>query len=339
MNVKSRIRIAAAVGAAALGLSLFASPASADPIPSTDYRQLVGVGSDTTQDVGNGLGLAIADPNNSPSTKLIASYDATGSSPIKTRAVNCSIPRPNGSSAGIDALRADLAAPAGSTTKNCIDFARSSRTPADTTTSTKLTWIPFAKDAVTVVVRSGSPLNTTVGFTTQQLHDIYTCTKTTHNGVALKPLLPQLNSGTRTFFLGKINVTEAQVGTCVNGTVQEHDGTALTDNGNIAPYSIAQYIAQTGGVVTDRHGVTVLLKVDGIEPRVGGQLNVAFPYNRDVYNVVPTAKLTGGATPDADLISAFETNTSKVCAQTGVITDYGFGTIANCGNVTLKGER
>ncbi|MYZ38961.1 MULTISPECIES: hypothetical protein [unclassified Streptomyces] len=342
MNVKSRIRTAAAVGAAALGLSLLTTPASADPPPPpAPYRQLVGVGSDTTQDVGNGLGNAITSPT-------IASYNATGTTPIKTRAVNCSIARPNGSSAGIDALRADLSAPAGSTTKGCIDFARSSRGPSDTTTSTRLTFVPFAKDAVTVAVRSDSLLNDGVGFTTAQLTDIYNCvpaalTKTysTPSGpvtITLKPLLPQSGSGTRTFFLEKIGVTTP--GSCVNGTVQEHDGTVLTDPGHLAPYSIAQYIAQTGGVVTDRHGVTVLTRVNGVAPRIAGKLNTAFPYARDVYNVVPTARLTGGATPDANLISAFETSTSKVCAQTATIEQYGFGTIgAACGGTSIKGER
>ncbi|MFE1959584.1 hypothetical protein [Streptomyces sp. NPDC059479] len=365
MNVKSRIRVAAAVGAAALGLSLFASPASADPVnPTTgaaEFRQLVGVGSDTTQDVGNGLGLAIADPNNSPSPRLIASYNATGTTPptpIKTRALNCSITRPNGSSAGIDALRADLSAPAGPT-KNCIDFARSSRGPVDTTTSNRLTFVPFAKDAVTVAVRSNSLLNDGVGFTTAQLTDIYNCvpaaltrTYSTPSGpvtITLKPLLPQSGSGTRTFFLEKIGVTTP--GSCVDGTVQEHDGTALTDPGHLAPYSIAQYIAQTGSVpgVPDRHGVTVLTRVNGVAPRVAGKLNTAFPYARDVYNVVPTARLNGGTTPDADLISAFETIPAtpttpaviaKVCAQTATIEQYGFGTIGTaCGGTSIKGER
>ncbi|MFF3754980.1 substrate-binding domain-containing protein [Streptomyces sp. NPDC002018] len=335
MNVKSRIRMAAAVGAVALGLSLFAAPASAD---TPEFRQLVGVGSDTTQDVLNGLGEVVTDPNGTPDNQLIASYNATGSATVKTRAVNCVINRPNGSSAGIDALRNAILNNTG-----CIDFARSSRGPADTST-TKLTWIPFGKDAVTVAVRSDSALNTAPGLdlTTAQLRDIYTCVKTTHNGVALTPLLPQSGSGTRTFFLEKIGVTEAQLGTCVNGTVQEHDGTALDSAGDIAPYSIAQYIAQTTGVVTDRHGVTVLGKVNTVAPRnANGTLNTAFPYSRDVYNVVPTAKLTGGATPDADLIGAFVGGTSKVCAQSAVITAYGFGSLgtAGCGTTTLKGER
>ncbi|WP_141698327.1 substrate-binding domain-containing protein [Streptomyces lushanensis] len=340
MNVKSRIRMAAAVGAAAFGLSLLTTPASADPPPPpAPYRTLVGVGSDTTQDVVNGLGDVITSPT-------IASYNATGPSPIKTRAVNCSIARPNGSSAGIDALRADLSAPAGSTTKNCIDFARSSRGPANLTT-TLLTWVPFAKDAVTVAVRSDSALNSStapLNLDTAKLKLIYTCDPAWRslNGVTLTPLLPQTGSGTRTFFLEKIGVTEAQVGSCVDGTVQEHNGLALDTAGDIAPYSIAQYIAQTSGVVTDRHGATVLLPVGGVQPRNGdGTLNVSFPYNRDVYNVVPTAKIDGGATADdANLKDAFVGTGSDVCQQTDVITAYGFGLLGgDCGATAIKGER
>ncbi|MFE1960258.1 hypothetical protein [Streptomyces sp. NPDC059479] len=110
---------------------------------------------------------------------------------------------------------------------------------------------------------------------------------------------------------------------------------------DIAPYSVAQYIAQNNGVpgVPDRHGVTVLAKVNGAAPRITGKLNTAFPYNGDVYNVVPTARLIGGATPAADLISAFQSSTSKVCAQTAVIQRYGFATIPNCGNIAVMGER
>lgn len=52
-----RIRLTATAVAAAVvagGLAL-ASPASADPTPAGTFRTLVGVGSDTTQDVLNAL--------------------------------------------------------------------------------------------------------------------------------------------------------------------------------------------------------------------------------------------------------------------------------------------
>lgn len=92
MNVKSRARIGAVVGTAALALGAMAAPASADPAPG-NYRALAGVGSDTTQDVVNGLGTAV------DSGALIASYNALGTATVKTRATGCQIARPNGSSA------------------------------------------------------------------------------------------------------------------------------------------------------------------------------------------------------------------------------------------------
>lgn len=321
MNVKSRARIGAVVGAAALALGVLAVPASADPATG-DYRVLAGVGSDTTQDVVNGLGTAI------DSGTLIASYDATGPSPIKTRATGCQIARPNGSSAGINALRNAV-----DNNTGCLDFARSSRGVADTS-STDLTWIPFGKDAVTFAVRSDSALPQAL--TTAQLVSIYTCDTTSLNGVALTPLLPQSGSGTRSFFLAQLGLTEDTFGSCVDDTVQEHNGEALDSAGDIAPYSIAQYIAQGNEIdgVVDRRGSAVLGSVNGVAPQLtDGTLNTAFPFNRDVYNVVPTAELT-----DPVIAAAFVGTSSKVCSQSAVINTYGFGTLANCGSTTLKGE-
>ncbi|MFF2525077.1 hypothetical protein [Streptomyces liangshanensis] len=320
MNVKSYARIGAVVGAAALGLGLLTTPASADP-PSV--RVLAGTGSDTTQDVLNGLG------NTVDSGATIASYNATGSATIQTRASGCVIARPNGSSAGIDALRTAV-----DTASGCLDFARSSRTPADTTT-TDLTWIPFAKDAVSYAYRSGSGLPTNL--TTAQLKSVYECTLTSLNGVALTPLLPQASSGTRQFFLSSIGVTTP--GACVTSGSQENDGTVLDTAGDIAPYSVAQYYAQGRGIagVPNRRGSSLLGSVNGQAPRIGTTLNPNFPYLRDVYNVVPTNKLTV-----SPISTTFVGSTSKVCnaVTTAAIANYGFGGLGSaCGSTTLKGER
>ncbi|WP_435974379.1 hypothetical protein [Streptomyces sp. Qhu_M48] len=324
MNVKSRARIGAALGVAALGLGVALAPAAqADPNPVTQYRTLAGVGSDTTQDVLNGLGNVVT---NSIGQKIIASWDATGTATVKTKATGCVINRPNGSSAGIDALRNAV-----DNNTGCLDFARSSRTPADTTT-TDLTWIPFAKDAVSWVKRSDSALPTNL--TAAQLKGVYECTTTSLNGVALTPILPQASSGTRQFFLASIGVTTP--GACVQQGVQENDGTVLDSAGDIAPYSVAQYTAQEKLVVTDRRGAAVLGSIGGVAPRNADKtLNLSFPFVRDVYNVVPTAKLT-----NATIASTFVGSTSKVCAAGATISNYGFGTLgAGCGTTTLKGER
>ncbi|MFF2775644.1 hypothetical protein ACFVU3_12115 [Streptomyces sp. NPDC058052] len=324
MNVKSRARLGAALAVAALGLGAALAPAAqADPSPVTQYRTLAGVGSDTTQDVLNGLGNVVT---NAFGQKIIASWDATGTATVKTKATGCVINRPNGSSAGIDALRNAV-----DTASGCLDFARSSRGPADAST-TDLTWIPFAKDAVSWVKRSDSALPSDL--TAAQLKAVYECTTTSLNGVALTPILPQSNSGTRQFFLSSIGVTTP--GTCVQQGVQENDGTVLDSAGDIAPYSVAQYTAQEKAVVTDRRGAAVLGSVGTVAPRNADKtLNLSFPFTRDVYNVVPTAKLT-----NATVASTFVGSTSKVCAAGTTITAYGFGTLgAGCGTTTLKGER
>ncbi|MEU9737267.1 hypothetical protein [Streptomyces sp. NPDC048002] len=333
MNVKSYAKAGAALGAAALGLGILSAPASADPNPTTDYRQLAGVGSDTTQYVVNGLGEVVTNA----SGKIVASWNATGTATVKTKATNCTITRPNGSSAGINALNADLAAGT-----NCIDFARSSRGPADTST-TDLTFIPFAKDGVTYATDLGSTLPTNL--TTAQLADIYKCTSTTYPNA--QPLLPQSGSGTRSFWLAAIGITEAQVGSCVNQSVQEHDGIAIANGNQLMPYSIAQWIAQGKGFadVPNRRGESRLRNINGTAPTTGSgsslALNTGFTatFLRDVYNVVESARLTGGTKASPVLIETFEGSTSKVCAASSTITNYGFGTVSNCGSVALKAER
>ncbi|MFF4748715.1 substrate-binding domain-containing protein [Streptomyces sp. NPDC002514] len=307
MNVKSRAFAGAVVGAAALGLTVMAPVASADPAPGV-YRVLAGVGSDTTEDVVNGLG------NDIDGGSLVASYDATGSAKIKTRATGCEIDRPNGSSNGITALNTAIDNKTG-----CLDFARSSRGVA--TAGTDLTWIPFASDKLTVATRADGPL-ANLNVSTADLRAIYACTKTTVTvgGVdrPVTPLIPQSGSGTRSFFLTQIG--NPTLGSCVH-EMQEHNGEALTQGSDIAPYSVAKWTSQVKGLIDDVHGDTVLGTIDG------GQ------YSRDVYNVVPSAKLT-----DATIAATFVGSGSKVCQATATITKFGFGTVSTCGNTSLKGE-
>ena len=87
------------------------------------------------------------------------------------------------------------------------------------------------------------------------LKDIYTCAKTNwsqFNKPAghIRAKIPQPGSGTRTFFLGSIGVTEAQLqaaiaqpdAVCDVKEVQEHDPSAVIGNVNaIAPFSFARY--------------------------------------------------------------------------------------------------
>jgi ABC-type phosphate transport system substrate-binding protein len=338
VNVKSRAKVGAAFGAAALGLGILAAPASADPNPVTDYRQLAGVGSDTTQYVMNGIG----DAATNTSGKIIASWNATGTATVKTKANGCdSVARPDGSSAGIVALNNDIAAGT-----NCIDFARSSRGPVDTST-TDLTFIPYAKDGVTFATDLGSTVPTNL--TKAQLASIYTnCTYTDSTGAhTVQPLLPQTGSGTRTFWLSAIGVSESQVGSCVTQGIQEHDGTAIQNASQLMPYSIAQWIAQGKGFadVPNRRGESRLRSINGLAPTTGTgtalALNTAFDANflRSVYNVVPTAKLGNSVVAQTFVGASSKVCTATTSTGTSVITNYGFGTVNNCGDTSVKAER
>lgn len=346
MNVKFAKRAAIVVGAASLGVTLISGTANADP---TSFRELVGTGSDTTQFVMDGIGSVVVDPNNLPSHLLIASYDAvnptTGAvhDTIQTRSTGCSITRPDGSSEGISELTNDIAAGT-----HCVDFARSSRGPKDTSTA-DLTWIPFGIDALAPSVLSTSPVNGHV-FDLTELKAIYNCTETTIGTTTLHPLLPQAGSGSRAFWESTLGLTDASLPACVKdtktvggGSAQENDGSSLTDPGDIFPFSIASYIAQTNGVQPDKRGSAVLQSAKDTSgtaqaPTVGGVLNTKYPYQREVYNVLQTSRL-----PETDIKLAFETSNAKVCtavdsAGKNLINKFGFGTDANCGSTTLTGK-
>ena len=118
-----RMRLSAAMVAAAVvsGTLALASPASADPTPAGTFRQLVGVGSDTTQDVTNALAGDTVNGTSYSATGVksangagIASYDAiepgTGAlgTKITTRSGGTTFLRPNGSGGGRTALSESL---------------------------------------------------------------------------------------------------------------------------------------------------------------------------------------------------------------------------------------
>ncbi|MEU6340410.1 hypothetical protein ABZ883_05585 [Streptomyces sp. NPDC046977] len=372
MNVKSRAKVGAAIlGAAALGVGILAAPASAD----APIRQLAGVGSDTTQYVMNGLanGSVVV---NAGGANYVTSWDAvaqtgaadpfTTKNPATTPGCTFTRAEANGSSNGIKLLNADIAN-GGSV---CLDFARSSRQPNDTSNA-DLTWIPFAKDAVTWATDLGSTIGSETpgnsnnpSLTTAQLKEIYTTCKYTwtdnatppvvHTHTDVRPLLPQAGSGTRTYFLTSIGVTEAQVTAAkastdcagkYNDNIQEHDGTAITNLNQIMPYSVAQWIAQGKSLpgVPNRRDQSRLRNVGGVAPTTGSgsalALNPSFVFTRDVYNVVQTSRLNEAAIDEAFVVkSAVPGDTADVCQDTTTITTYGFATIPNCGATTLTGK-
>ncbi|MBC7594385.1 MAG: hypothetical protein H7288_10655 [Kineosporiaceae bacterium] len=350
-NTKLRLGVVATLAAAALAFGA-ASPASADPSSAKDIN---GTGSDTTQDLLSGVASVVTN---------IGSYDALGTSTITVNGVTFN--RPVGSGAGVRALSSSVRgiAYAGTTLPvGTLQFARSSA--LRTETGSQLTYIPFAQDAVTVASSASSdfPKDVSLGAVGQAstvftLRNIYLGTVTSFvdsnlAAITIRPLLPQLNSGTRNFWVSALGTTEAALtaggkATDLGNTVIEHDGSYLKTDGDIVPFSIAQFIAQGNyralpTAVVERRGNITLSNIDGAKPIVyaGGlvQLNPDFPVNRLVYNVVETRALTTTTPSSSDTAvrAAFAGSGSSVCAATTQIKQYGFGTIGTqCGNTSAQ---
>ncbi|MCA1941985.1 MAG: Ig-like domain repeat protein [Yonghaparkia sp.] len=156
------------IGAILVGAAV-AAPAAADPA-ADQYGQLRIFGSDTTQDVMQGLANAV---NAAADENLLANYLAVGSSTVQIDAGGTVAPRANGSSAGRDFLRVAIGQTAtanvarqvggsiavGADAIGKIDVARSSSGPgAAAAANGVLAYVPFAKDALTMAVKDGSPL-------------------------------------------------------------------------------------------------------------------------------------------------------------------------------------
>lgn len=322
-------RFVLAAGALLAAAMLTTGTAGADPSGTPTYRDLAGTGSDTTQDVMNGLSNDVLVGGN----KVIGSYDASGTPQITTKdpagGVNCTMNRPSGSGNGVNALIASMQAG-----NNCLQFARSSSQSSANFPGAGLTYIPFATDAVAYAVRSDSSISKKL--TVAQLQTIYNC----GGGANFKPLLPQFGSGTRQFFLQKLGFTDSADFTSQpthNCIVQvdatgkpllENTGSLLTDPKQIAPYSIAQWLSQTNAIVPDVHGKTVLGQINGVSPTV---LNTTSEFNRSVYNVIPTAQQG-----NAPYSTVFVGPNSQVCTNAATIQRYGFGTNPDCGSTTIR---
>ncbi|MGN6721355.1 MAG: hypothetical protein ACTHJM_01940 [Marmoricola sp.] len=195
-----------AVVAASAAVALTAVPAFADPV-----RPYATVGSDTIQDVWNGL------TNDSTAVApSIASYDATSAgvayNTIHTKSAGAWFSRPNGSGDGAKAVCATWdtagdpshlmslngAASNVNLTNQEVDFSRSSSGPA---AGTVLNYLPFARDAVSIgfntqpVGTATSGLPTTLNLTTADITALYTgnasadgrVTFTTASGTAENP--------------------------------------------------------------------------------------------------------------------------------------------------------
>ncbi len=253
MKTKKVVALGAALGVAIAGAAV-ALPASAEPV-SNSY---VLVGSDTLQDSSNalinGTTLTGTSIKVTAANATLGSFDAFGSNAIQTKSNGPYFGRPSGSGAGVNALRASVtgstysgnaAVPARSITGQ-VDIARSSSGPGtNQNVNGLLAYIPYARDAVGFAYKGGTAAWGQL--TAAQLKQVYECTLTTIDGVAVTPRIPQNGSGTRSFFLSAIGVTT--LGSCVNdtsNTTAENDATVLASN-QIIPFSAASWIAQANG--------------------------------------------------------------------------------------------
>jgi hypothetical protein len=217
------------------------------------------------------------------------------------------IDRPNGSSAGINAL----------INNPTIDIARSSRGRGTNVAEQNLYFIPALTDGLSYVVdpSAGSDIRS---LDATELGNIYRCTDTR----GYHPKLPQPGSGTRSFFLAQIGVTDAQIGTCVDQTVQEHDATPVVgDPKALAPMSVARYVNNPADPVNPPSNVA---DIAADAPTAG-----VFYVERTVYNVV--RKTEYDATDS--VLKSILSSTGWLCnrfANDGVARQ-GFGVAANCG--------
>jgi phosphate transport system substrate-binding protein len=241
-----------------VNISVLASPCEDDA---------VGVGSDTITPLTDQLA---SDYNNTLPARTTCSASSSTTNPyeyswdainpitgaigdsIPEKADCPSIPRPNGSSAGIAQLATFAKSSSGPL---CTNFARSSRPRGASDppfAAGGVAFVALAGDAVswsTPAVNTSAPAS----LTPAQLNAIYTCTDTNWNQVgggnqAIAPFLPQSGSGTLSFFLAAIGVTTP--GPCVSNdgnTLEENEGdnSVLNNPGAIFIYSVGDFIAQT----------------------------------------------------------------------------------------------
>lgn len=355
-----------AVCAGALAFLIAGAPAAmAEPSPAGTFRTYSAVGSDTIQDVWNGLSNGVAGVNGGAAVvSTVGSYDAFPTGTVRTKSGGPLYNRPAGSGNGVLALSASNNSPftfSGINIQNQVDFARSSSRPSSAFPGANLRYLPFARDAVSVVGRGLDA--DLINFTTAELTSIYSCTSggninvsgttvTYNNGSTvnqvLRPILPQTGSGTRSFFLSAIGV--ATPAGCVSATtVPENSGTPLATTGQVVPFSAAQWIAQKNGVVTNTvsNAALRITSINGSAPTAGsgtaltpgllyGSAATAPPttgFARDTYSVADASDINILA---AD--TALETTlTASVGTTDGqaVIAKYGF---LNLGYLGVEGN-
>lgn len=327
------------------------NPAAADPV-SNSY---VAVGSDTLQDVMNGLangtGVTGSPVRSMAGTTTIGSFDAIGSATIQAKSGGVTFARPNGSGDGHVALSASIQGTAYKGTTSIagqVDIARSSSGPGSRANNNgPVVFIPFGRDALSYAYSGGNAA--LASLTQSQLTDIFNCTLTTVGGVTVTPVIPQAGSGSRNDWLEKLGLT-ATYSTAVPSCVrvgQEHDTSKLFDGSAfptnaVTPISVAQWVSQNTGAGSSRIGAGVQIgSPTGVAPVTGAGAsmlpNKAFydntTWGRDTYLIVEYARVDeNNAKYDrglADLVDASRpqslTNVGSFATTAGAVKQkYGF---------------
>ncbi|QWF83401.1 substrate-binding domain-containing protein [Amycolatopsis sp. CA-230715] len=262
-----RVRTTRLLGTAALTAGacvLLAGTAAAVPDPNGLKEVLAAAGSDTIFDVTGAIFTAAnshpgnTDPDNfvnvppvlPPNGSFTVPGDAFAGPVTYTNPGN--LP-PNGSGAGKAALKASADAGTGA-----IDIARSSSGRAATDPAS-FEYYGFAKDGVTWSA-SGTGAGAGRTLTLTQLRGIYSGTITNWSQVGgknapIKIYLPQVNSGTLAFFTGTVLGFDPTTKPVTVNRFQENEGDtipAADRDTAIAPYSIAQWVAQGNNAVSDK---------------------------------------------------------------------------------------
>jgi hypothetical protein len=367
---------------------------------------MAGVGSDTIQDVFDGYTGANPYPPSGNAkfyvplhsdaaggNAQVASFDAipaggTTFTPgcITTKLGGPRFDRPDGSGNGRLALLASQSAATPWTnptaSKRCttapvnvvgqIDFSRSSS--LSSTTGTTLTYIPFARDALSYAYYDHSGANPQItALTTAQLNSLYTNGTgqiTTANGRIVKACMVQSGSGTYQSFLGAVGVTAAQAAAAIAASgcpaTEEHGGDAFynstwrqalaANEDAVIPFSVSQWVCQWNGPCTDRSAAARAGGVDagdvdniapGAKPYTGVSPNaVAEPaffantqWGRDMYVVVLSARIANsGLSQSPALKGLFKGAGSAICGVDAQATRGLFGFAASllaCGDTSL----
>jgi ABC-type phosphate transport system substrate-binding protein len=373
---------AASVAAAAALVAGMATTASADPIGPNGKSvvpasfDVVGVGSNTTENV---LDQISVDFNktvkvHNANHPFFYSWDAvapgtTSTTPTKiVPKAGCPvIVRPNGSTAGLEAL--DENQLDGKTGHFCIDFGRSSSarsSKAPKLGSGGVEYVPFAKDALTWATRSAAHggSDAPASLNLAQLQGIFTCKTTNWDQVggksgAIKVFLPQPGSGSLATWEKFMGITT--VGSCVSQAPEENEGTFAGFNSPNAVFifSIGSFVAQEFHSAAcgktpkagqnefgcNETGFLGINKIDGVSPLSSAKvptINPDFPsgFDRTLFNILrwtnetPThilARLAPFFNPATAAVKGFLCSNPIAIKD---IEDYGFVPTATCGSIS-----